>query len=251
MNNIQIILLILITASGFPIGKFIASKTKEELEAGRKWFLTIIYVSFFLIILSLFFLNGENLLFILSSLIFIILIALASLKKKAIKNKKGVSDIVAVVLIIAMTIAAGFIVYSFLIPYLKTETSVSQECYYAELEILEGDYTYHNSTTNELYVQVMRGDREVELSGIQIKLSGGPISKIIEVREGNPTSSLSEFGETTVSLPDVKETRTYVLDLNVLGITSNDFSIIEVAPVVRTGNKDNVCDIRDKFVLSG
>src|SRR3989344_3906033 len=105
-------------------------------------------------------------------------------------DKRGVSDIIAVVLIVFMTVGAGIFVYSFIMPYIKTETSVSKECYYAEIEVLEGDYTYHNSTTNELFVQVMRGDREVELSGIQIKLSGGPISKIIEVREGNPTSSL-------------------------------------------------------------
>ena len=69
MNKIQIILLVIITLSGFPIGKFIASKTSEELKDGRKWFLAIIFLCLSSSIIFLFFIKGENLIFIISSLI--------------------------------------------------------------------------------------------------------------------------------------------------------------------------------------
>ena len=164
-------------------------------------------------------------------------------------DKRGVSDIVAAVLIIFLTVGAGIFVYSFIMPYIKTETSVSQECYYAEIGILDGDYTYYNSTTNEIYVQVLRGNRETELSGMQIRLSGGGDSVIVEVREGPSTSVLRELGETTISLPGIEETRTYVIDLDVLGIIINDSNVVEIAPIVRLGNKESICNIRDETVL--
>ena len=81
MNSIQIVLLILMSLSGFPIGKFIAKHTEEELKDGRKWFLAIISICILSIILFSFFVEGESLVFLISSLIFILLISFASLKK--------------------------------------------------------------------------------------------------------------------------------------------------------------------------
>lgn len=81
MNTIQVILLIAITLLGFPIGKFIAKHTKEELKAGKNWFLSIIFVCVFGIIISIFLFNGTNLFFMISAFVFILLLALASLKK--------------------------------------------------------------------------------------------------------------------------------------------------------------------------
>lgn len=43
MYNYLIGILVLIL--GWPIGSFLASKTKEELKSGQKWFKTIIVVS--------------------------------------------------------------------------------------------------------------------------------------------------------------------------------------------------------------
>lgn len=81
MSTLQIILLVLIALSGYPIGGFIASKTKEELKSGRKWFKLIIAMSMMGILISLIMLRGDNLLISVSSLIFISLIASASLKQ--------------------------------------------------------------------------------------------------------------------------------------------------------------------------
>jgi len=41
----KLIIGILVLALGFPIGNFLAKKTKEELKAGQKWFRLIILIS--------------------------------------------------------------------------------------------------------------------------------------------------------------------------------------------------------------
>lgn len=40
----KLIIGILVLALGFPIGNFLAEKTKEELKAGQKWFKLIILI---------------------------------------------------------------------------------------------------------------------------------------------------------------------------------------------------------------
>ncbi len=165
-----------------------------------------------------------------------------------IMEKKGMSSVIAVVLILLLTITAGSFIYTVLIPYLKTATTSSQKCYYADLDIVGGSYTYLNSTTNNLYVQIKRGNKETDLVGIQIKLSGDSVSKIVEVTNGTSTLILSELGETTLSLPNAEETRTYVLNITALGI--GKFRFVEVAPIVRVGDKDEACDIKSKIIIN-
>ena len=86
MNTIQIILTLIIALAGYPAGLLIAHLTKEELKQGRRWFLAIIAISIIAIVISLLFLTGDSLFFMISALIFIALISLASIimsKKKA------------------------------------------------------------------------------------------------------------------------------------------------------------------------
>ncbi len=80
MNTLQTILIILIAVLGYPVGRFIASKTREELESGRKWFIVIISASIIGILISLIMLKGDNLLISVSAFIYMSLIALASIK---------------------------------------------------------------------------------------------------------------------------------------------------------------------------
>ncbi len=80
MNPLQITLLAITSFLGYPIGRFIARHTKEELKSGKNWFLAIILVCTLGIIFFPFFIKGESLIFLISSLVFVVLIALSSLK---------------------------------------------------------------------------------------------------------------------------------------------------------------------------
>jgi len=94
MNPLTIIIAIIIALLGYPVGIIIAKFTKEELKAGKKWFKLIFVICFVAIIISLIFTKGNILLFLITSFIFILLIALASLigakklYRKKLKRKK-------------------------------------------------------------------------------------------------------------------------------------------------------------------
>ena len=84
MNTLQIVLTIIIAMLGFPAGLIIAWLADDELKAGRVWFEMIIVASIIAIVLSLIFAQGDALLFLLASFVFIALLALAS----AVKSRK-------------------------------------------------------------------------------------------------------------------------------------------------------------------
>lgn len=78
MTLLQLFLLIVITLSGWPVGRFIASKTSEELQAGRRWFRLIMLASFIGIIISLLLGEGDRMVLLTASFAFIFLLTLAS-----------------------------------------------------------------------------------------------------------------------------------------------------------------------------
>jgi len=81
MSILQLLLLILAVFSGWPIGLFIASKTKEELKAGRKWFKTAIASCIVLVFASILILKGDEMLLSISAFTFMLMLFSAALKK--------------------------------------------------------------------------------------------------------------------------------------------------------------------------
>jgi hypothetical protein len=86
MNALQIILIILIAFSGYPLGLILAYLTKEELKSGKPFFKIIMFLSLAALVLSFLFLKEGNLVFFIAIMIFIFLMALASFIKS--KGKK-------------------------------------------------------------------------------------------------------------------------------------------------------------------
>ena len=84
MTILQLILLLIVMLSGWPVGRFIASKTTEELSEGRKLFKIICMVSLIAVVISFFVLQGEEMVFVIASCFFVFLMSLASLNYKKI-----------------------------------------------------------------------------------------------------------------------------------------------------------------------
>jgi len=82
MTILQLFLLIAVMLSGWFIGRFISSKTKEELKAGKKWFKLLCLASLITAIYGLFALQGDELVFLIASCFFVFLLSLASLAYK-------------------------------------------------------------------------------------------------------------------------------------------------------------------------
>lgn len=79
-ETLKIILSIVVTLAGFPLGILIKKLTKDEQKTGRKYFKLLVLACVVGIILTLFFVR-DNLLFAIEILVFIFLVALASLVK--------------------------------------------------------------------------------------------------------------------------------------------------------------------------
>jgi len=69
---------ILVLILGFPIGSYLAKKTKEELKSGQRWFRLIIIVCLIGAIINLFFRNDV----LLFTFLFIVIVVSRSLKKR-------------------------------------------------------------------------------------------------------------------------------------------------------------------------
>ena len=87
-------------------------------------------------------------------------------------NKRGISAIVATVLIILITVAAVTIIWSVIIPMIKDNMDTAD--YKTRLSIgTSGGYTFYDEDADKLYVQVVRGSDDGDIVGMEIIVSTG------------------------------------------------------------------------------
>lgn len=88
------------------------------------------------------------------------------------KNKKGVSAIVATALILLITVAAVTVLWGVVIPMIRDNLQSGQACLNApnvfEIKTTTG-MTCYNATTGRLYVQIGRSTADVDISQINIR----------------------------------------------------------------------------------
>ncbi len=155
------------------------------------------------------------------------------------KNKKGVSPIVATILLILLTIVLIFTISTFVVPFVKDQLSRG-DCfsYVGKLEVTDNiAYTCYKSTVTPkiMNVQVHRGD--VDLNSMKI-IIGGASSSIFIIKDGITDPNIVMFdGTTTLTLPQKNGEKTYTLK-NVNTIPES----ISVAPVMTNGK---TCDLTD------
>jgi hypothetical protein len=79
MILIQLILILAVVVSAWPLGRFISKQVKEELPEGKRWFYLVCAASMIGIILGLFMLNNDSMIMVESILDFIFVLCLASI----------------------------------------------------------------------------------------------------------------------------------------------------------------------------
>jgi FlaG/FlaF family flagellin (archaellin) len=163
-------------------------------------------------------------------------------------NKKAVSALIEAVLLILMTIAAAGVVYSFVLPMIRGNIETSAKCSDASIEIITEGYTCY--TGNEVQIQVKRSEKDINISGIQLQISGGGKSKAVVIK-AQAYANIKEYGSgynTALTIPGKSESRTYVIDITTLGITSPDG--VSAAPIVKVADKDNLCGTSSSTPIS-
>ena len=142
-------------------------------------------------------------------------------------KKKGISAVVATVLIILITVAAVTIIWATIIPMINNQLARGTVCLDAmtALSIENKGHTCFNDVANHVQVQVKHGSKEVGLEAIQI---------LITDTNGN---TMSVTNRTLTVLPNVNEEKVlFVRPYNVIA----DF--VSIAPVVTVGGKNETCD---------
>jgi hypothetical protein len=118
----------------------------------------------------------------------------------------------------------------------------SKLCSDATLEF--GDFTCYNSSSNQILIEVVRGDKDVKLSGINLIIYGKDTSKSFMVKRYAVLAGLKEYGSDSISLPASGESRTYVIT----GITSPES--VSATALVNVSNKEKLCKTNVQTTLN-
>ncbi len=128
-------------------------------------------------------------------------------------DKKGVSAIIATLLIIMLTIVIFSVIYSVMIPAVKNYLGESKTCFDAldKVKINKDELTCYNEETGETGISVKRDD--VELDEIIISLIGEGDSRKFEISDNMKSDNIrmyySNYSQ-ELELPGKLEERTYV-----------------------------------------
>lgn len=155
-------------------------------------------------------------------------------------NKKGISAVVATVLIILITVAAITIVWAAIIPMINNQLDQGTLCLDAvsQLSIMDAGYTCVDSTAKTLSLQIKKGATNFELADIQVLISSGGNIESVKLLD---TYALAD-------LPDANEEKVFILNITAILLTGTIDSV-KIAPIVKVGNTQEICSVSSTKTL--
>jgi len=156
------------------------------------------------------------------------------------KNKKALSEVVSIVLIIAITLVLVAMIWVVIDNNIKGKLAKASSCHniYEKISFDE-DYTCYNQSANRMQFSISRG--EIDLDYLLIGITSEDSSKIYKLYLNDTNvSGITNYpsGSEIVSLPAENAGKTYFAE-NIL-IKPNS---IEIAPSI----EKNLCDTLDKI----
>jgi len=141
-------------------------------------------------------------------------------------NKKGISAVVATVLIILITVAAVTIIWAAIIPMINDQLSRGTICLDAAtaLSIENKGYTCQDAAADQVKIQVKHGSQDVDLAGIQVLIG-----------EDGSTSKT----DVTAGLPGINEEKVLTVAYTETGAGAQE---VRIAPMINVGNSVETCD---------
>ncbi len=162
-------------------------------------------------------------------------------------NKRGVSTIVANVIIIMLTLLAIVIIASFVVPFVRDNLNKSTECidYRNYLEFNRNlNYNCIDINGNYLFSVTNKGNNGLDenFKGFKAVFYGSDISKGIEVSESSVNVEVKGIPD-IVTVPKAGETYSYNYT------DSNQYDYIELYVLLQSGR---TCETsNDKITLKG
>ena len=156
-------------------------------------------------------------------------------------NKKGVSAVIATVLIILITVAATAILWRFVMPLITGNIDEGTKCFDTMDQIKVVDDIYTCKNTNNISVQISRGTKNFSLLDIQVKINvAGGNSKTLTIYNQSTT-----LGANKLVRPEVNEDRVYFIDTT--GISNPES--VQIASMVKISNSKQACTLTEPITL--
>ena len=137
-----------------------------------------------------------------------------------ITKKKGISSVIATVLLVLLTIATVGILAGILVPLVKDNINKSTECMdYKEYFSFDEDFGYNcYNMTNASYsisVSAKTVEKEIEelVTGFELRFIKTGESDVVSVRNGEDVGNVRmiNLGETKINIPGTGETKTFIV----------------------------------------
>lgn len=130
------------------------------------------------------------------------------------QNKRGLSEIVAVVVVILLVVAMGAVIWGVVGNLVKTKTEHISSCFdvdFSDSIFFNNDYTCFNSSSGEMQFSLGIGDVDIEKAIVSISYGGN--SKVFSLT--NTDESISELftypsRQSAISLPEKNSGKTYI-----------------------------------------
>ncbi len=157
-------------------------------------------------------------------------------------NNRGMSEVIATVLMIALTLMVFLIVFSITNNLISDEVESSEACFgnYGKVTI-DNSYTCYNTTTNEIQFLIAVGDLEID--GVLASVSGDVGTESFEIKN-NSLSFVREYGgnyNSPLEVPGKNSGKTYFVDFGSLNL--GNVKGITIAPII----KGKQCEISDSL----
>ncbi len=138
-----------------------------------------------------------------------------TLKNKMRKEgKKGISPVVAVVLLVLITFLAIGIIWAFIKPLVEGGLEEGGSCFELRdhAKILESEFTCYNETDSTTKIMIQRNFQKIEVGGFKVSIFSEGTSKTFDITSKNPDNVEMLSGgifTTAIEIPEPGEARTY------------------------------------------
>lgn len=155
-------------------------------------------------------------------------------------QKRGISAVVATVLIILITVAAITIVWAAIIPMINNQLDQGTLCLDAvsQLSIMDEGWTCVDTPANELSLQIKKGATTFDLADVQVLISSGGNVESVKLLD---TYALAD-------LPDANEEKVFTLNVTAL-LAAGTIDSVKIAPIVKVGNTQETCSVSSSKTL--
>lgn len=155
------------------------------------------------------------------------------LKTRFKDDRRGVSAVIATVLLIGLTVFAVAIVWGIINTFIGDEIDRGDACFgiFGEVSIHD-PFTCYNGSSNELEFSIRVGDIEVE--EILVRISGNESSVNFKLtEEGSEIDNLEMYDRNnTVVSPGKNSILTYRFNIDNSGIKEERLRSMEIAPLI-------------------